>query len=222
MSELEVIGISPRRGITDEDISKESRLPHTYAIREGSRVLLSQSGRERPDAALLEALAARFSVCAVSGMPERVSLMDFGGDMEDGGGAGRRGSAPGGPGGPGGGGMGAPGGGAGMGGPDGSMGGGRPSGSNAPRAYVNTVERLDKAFRLAAVKTGADTVLVVWDRSEKTGRNDIRAAIIDVATGKWTIIEPCTPEERARPGDPATIRAIYERLAQCLASAHAG
>jgi hypothetical protein len=57
--------------------------------------------------------------------------------------------------------------------------------------------RLDKALRLAAAKAGADTILVVWTRSAGKGIPGVRAAVIDVETGKWEIVSPLADEKPA-------------------------
>jgi hypothetical protein len=62
------------------------------------------------------------------------------------------------------------------------------------RQMINNV-RLDKAFRLAAVKAGADTIVVVWKKSAGKGIPGVRAAVIDVETGKWEVISPLADEE---------------------------
>jgi len=62
------------------------------------------------------------------------------------------------------------------------------------RQMINNF-RLDKAFRLAAAKAGADTIVVVWKKSSGKGVPGVRAAVIDVETGKWEVISPLADDE---------------------------
>ncbi len=217
LSELEVLGISANRGGGDSDVSRELRLQHSFALHEGSRIVLAQSGRARPDEDIRRAFSAHFDVCAVSGMADRVRVADFGGDLGESngrsGGPGGGMGAPGMGGGPGGGMGGAPGmgGGPGAGMDMGAPGGGGRASARSPRATVLTVEPLDKAFRLAAARAGADSVVIVWDEPSGSSADGIRVVVIDVATGKWASLDFANP----RQGEDKA--ALFDRLADNLA-----
>jgi hypothetical protein len=102
------------------------------------------------------------------------------------------------------------------------------------RQMINSV-RLDKALRLAAAKAGADTIVVVWKKSAGKGIPGVRAAVIDVESGKWEIVSPFADEQvetedadkkaekRDKPKKypelkPEEIVAGYENLAATLAA----
>jgi hypothetical protein len=159
LSEYQVIGISIFRKIEESDIERRLREPHKFALNPQSCILLAQSGADTPDAALSTALAKRFRVSTMSGVPDRDSFVTYDDDEDF-------------------------------------------RGMTSPRGkqMINSV-RLDKAFRLAAAKAGADTIVVVWKKSAGKGIPGVRAAVIDVETGKWEIISPLADEKVEAVGD---------------------
>jgi len=153
LSEYQVLGISIYRKIEESDIAKRLREPHKFALNPNSCIVVAQSGAETPDKALVEALAKRFKVSIMSGVPDYEQLGTYDEDEDF-------------------------------------------RGPTSPhgRQMINNV-RLDKAFRLAAAKAGADTIVVVWKKSAGKGIPGVRAAVIDVESGKWEIISPLADEE---------------------------
>ena len=144
--------------------------------------------------ALVDAFSVHYKVRTLSGVP------DAGDDAEGdfGSGSGHASGRPRPPvgGGEGPGGMG--------GGPSGTppdMGSGHRSGGGSTGGVVVSI-RVDKPLRLAAAKAGCDTVVAVWTRSPGTGLPSLRAAVVDVATGKWELVSPLSamPPEATRPG----------------------
>ncbi len=214
-TEYELLGLSPHRRVSEIEIHKALAEPHRFALHEGSGILLIQSGAAQPESILMKTLGAHYRVVTLSGIPapqpgEKDNL-----DDEEDSGEGRGGRGPagnddfsgngpgGGPGGRDDGDTSFSGGGRGMGGgmggepgmggngPGGAPGGrggprGAPGQGGGPRSFV----RIDKPLRLAAARAGCDTVVVVWTNSPQKGVPAVRAAVMDVATGRWEMLEP--------------------------------
>jgi hypothetical protein len=152
LSELDVVGVTADASITEADIQAALRDRNPTRLSRGSKVLLIQSGADFPDAPMLDAMRARFSVASFSGRPETKTA----------------------------------------GGP-----------------------AFSKTLRLVAAKGGFDKIVCYWgilesareDKATKViswvpiagyllpderehMRLSLKAAIVDVATGRWTFVNP--------------------------------
>lgn len=219
-TEYELLGISPYRQVSELDIRRALAQPHSFALREGGSVLLIESGADSPDATLVRILGQHFDVHTLCGLPssdedapdpldgddsysgDSSSRHRRGGDESapppSGGGDGDERGGGGMGGGPGGG----MGGGPGMGGPGMGGHGGRHGGSEAGPLDQNgrghnfmRPARIDKALRLAAARAGCETLVVVWTRSPDKGVPPLRAAVVDVATGRWELLSPLVAQD---------------------------
>lgn len=156
LSELDVIGVAADASVTEADIQAALAARGGTKLARTSNVLLIQSGADFPDAPMLEAMRARFSVASFSG---------------------------------------------------------RPSAAREPNASFS------KTLRLVAAKGGYDKIVCYWGVLE-SAREDkltatiswvpvvgyvipderehmrikLKAAIVDVATGRWTFVTPPAAE----------------------------
>jgi hypothetical protein len=151
LSELDVVGVTADASVTEADIQAALREPGGARLGRSSKVLLIQSGADFPDAPMLDAMRARFTVASFSGRPSKTA-----------------------------------------GGP-----------------------AFSKTLRLVAAKGGFDKVVCYWGvlesaREDKVTRTvswvpiigyvipderehmriALKAAIVDVATGRWTFVNP--------------------------------
>ena len=206
LSEYQALGLSPYRKIEEIEITRAIKEPHKFSVHAGSTILLVQSGAEAPERDLLIAMASHFKVTQLSGMPDNAAQSpDVMSEEYGEGGSGGRGGMGGGE----------------MGGGQG-MGGGMRFGSGGGSGS----DRLDKALRLAAANACADTVVVVWTKSPQKHIPCVRAAVMDVATGRWEIISPIAIEPKLdadgkpakyQPLPPEEIKKAFNELADALA-----
>lgn len=162
LDELSVLGSSDGGSITEVDIQAAVSNKADVTLARGSKIVLVQSGARFPDEAMMTQLQPLFSIVPLTGIPV---------------GSSHRGYTP----------------------PD-----------------VTAVQQpLDKTYRLAAARAGAQTLMVYWgilesgivDQATKTVswvpiagriipdekqemRIRIKAAVVDVATGKWVLVTP--------------------------------
>lgn len=152
LSELDVIGVAADANVTEADIQAAVRGPAGTKLTRASKVLLIQSGADFPDAPMLEAMRAQFSVASFSGRPQ-------------------------------------------------------------PK--TDTGASFSKTLRLVAARGGYDKIVCYWGvlesaREDKITstiswvpivgyvipderehmRINLKAAIVDVATGRWTFVNP--------------------------------
>lgn len=153
LSELDVVGISVKATVSEDDIRTALQERERVRLESSSRVLLVQSGADLPDAPMLEAMRAHCTVASFSGRPGIAA-------------------------------------------------------STEPGAYSHTL-------RLVAAKGGYDKIVCYWgelesaheDKATRTiswvplagylipdqrehMRIKLKAAIVDVATGRWTFVAP--------------------------------
>jgi hypothetical protein len=69
LKENDVLGLRNTRGVTDREINRILDEAGALKIREGSTILLVQSGSSHPDNAMIEALSKRFVVVPHTGLP---------------------------------------------------------------------------------------------------------------------------------------------------------
>ncbi|MEO5958898.1 MAG: aminopeptidase [Opitutaceae bacterium] len=69
LSEFQVLGVTLDPTITEADIDAALKTKERPRLGPASRILLIQSGADFPDAPMLEALSARFSISSFSGKP---------------------------------------------------------------------------------------------------------------------------------------------------------
>ncbi len=69
LSELDVVGVAPDKGIAEEDIRVALAESSIARLTPNSRVLLIQSGAEFPDDAMITSLSYRYQVQPFSGIP---------------------------------------------------------------------------------------------------------------------------------------------------------
>jgi hypothetical protein len=72
LKENEVLGLRHSRRVGNDDISRILDEASSLRIKEGSRILLVQSGEAHPDAAMIEELSKRFVVIPHTGIPSEV------------------------------------------------------------------------------------------------------------------------------------------------------
>lgn len=168
LTEFEVLGVEPDRPISDETIAQELKNSHPVTLQPTSNILLIQSGADFPDAAMMDLLAQRFHTTAFSGQP----------------GADRRPSW-------------------------------RDRPVTDPAAEKRPANSYSQSLRLAAARGGYDKIICYWGVLESEHVNQatkfvswvplvgyaipdkrenmrlrLKAALIDVATGQWTLINP--------------------------------
>ena len=162
LTEFDVLGTDVEPPASDQDIARSAADYHAVIARKGARVLLVQSGVLIPDDPMIEALARYFTVIPFSGVPL----------------------------------------------PGHAAAAARPAPPGDAAAYAH-------AFRLAAAKAGAEFILCYWGMLESTVDREptkavswvpivgsvipdetqhmrirLKLAIIDVATGSWSMFVP--------------------------------
>lgn len=172
LSELQVLGVEPGKAITNEDIQQALANAGQVKLQRGDRVVMIQSGARWPDDKMLELAERYYDVVPLSGVPARGHGKYY-----------------------------------------------EPYADGLHHRPTKDAEfvhqPLDKALRLAAARTGARTLVVYWgvletkreayatkavswvpivgsfvpDEEQET-RIRLRAAIIDVETGDWELLEP--------------------------------
>ena len=192
LSEFDVIGVTADTAVTEADIQAAVHGPAGAKLSRSSRILLLQSGADLPDAAMLEAMRARFAVAPFSG---------------------------------------------------------RPPTREASAAF-------SKTLRLVAARGGYDKIVCTWGVLESARKDkvtsliswvpivgyvvpderehmriNLKAAVVDVATGRWTFVSPpsATSSQLStvlsrRETDQELVEKLkidgYRALAQTLAEQH--
>lgn len=156
LAELDVIGVTQDTSVTEADIQAAVQATGGTKLTRASRILLIQSGADFPDAAMLDAMKARFAVAAFSGKPS---------------------------------------------------------------ANASARQAFSKTLRLVAARGGYDKIICYWgvlesERKDKVSstiswvplvgsvipderehmRLVLKAAIVDVASGRWTFVTPSPVE----------------------------
>ena len=72
LKENEVLGLKNTRAVTDDDINRILDETSTIKVREGSTILLVQSGAPSPDQSMIDELSKRFVVIPHTGLPAQV------------------------------------------------------------------------------------------------------------------------------------------------------
>lgn len=172
LSELQVLGVEPGKVITNDDIKQALANKSHVQLPRGERMVLIQSGARFPDDKMVELARQHYDVVALSGVPARGHGKYY-----------------------------------------------EPYSDGLHTRYSKDADPiyqpLDKALRLAAARTGAKTLVVYWgvletehkiyatkavswvplvgdfipDEEQET-RIRLRAAVIDVETGDWEMMEP--------------------------------
>ena len=147
-----MIGVAADTSVTEADIQSAVNGPQGTKLSRASKVLLIQSGAAFPDAPMLEAMKARFTVSSISGRPE---------------------------------------------------------------AKSDPGRALSKTLRLVVARSGYDKIVCYWGVLESARENKftsviswvpivshvipderehmrlrLKAAIVDVASGRWTFVNP--------------------------------
>lgn len=177
LTEFEVLGVDTAQTITDADIAAALKNASGARLQRTSKILLIQSGADFPDAAMLTGLSSRFLVTPFSGKP----------------------------------------------------GINRTSDHFSTERNVPASESYSKSLRLAAARGGYDKIVCYWGvlESEELNRATkfvswvpivgfavpderqnmrirLKAAIVDVASGRWTMVNP-------KPFESTALTSIYSR-----------
>ncbi|HNX04348.1 MAG TPA: hypothetical protein PKI32_02540 [Opitutales bacterium] len=194
LSPRKVLGMAPFSHIDARDVRAE--LPHRrkFALREGGLVLVLQSGLEAPEKSFLSAMAQHCAAIPFSGVPSTLYtyLRMAPEDLNYN---------------------------------YDDIGTG---GSNVTTQWSvmsdkgagASFTRMDLALRKAAEDTGAETIVILWNKPAPRGVPAFRAAVMDVKSGRWEIVSPYSPggalEGSGAPQDDASRAAAFKALADIL------
>jgi hypothetical protein len=173
LREFDVLGFEQRQAVSEEEIARAAAGAHHVALKKGGSILLIQSGAVYPDGAMVNELSRDFNVVPFSGVASTARLED-------------------------------------------------PAAANMIGVFrTRENPNYSRLLRLAAAKAGADTVVCYWGILESADehlatktvswlpfvnwvvpderlhmRIRVKVAVVDVATGNWTILTPKPFEDR--------------------------
>jgi hypothetical protein len=184
LTEFDVLGVDNTNNVTDADIAAELKDSKGTRLQRTSKILLIQSGADFPDAAMTEAMNQHFTIMPFSGKPQT-----------------DRGTPP--------------------------------SWDTAPSGQTVAANQAklsySKSLRFTAARGGYDKIVCYWGILESEQKNEatkfvswvpivgyafpderenmrirLKAAILDVAAGRWTLVNP-------PPVESTGLSSIYSR-----------